>query len=311
MVKNLFLSVLCLLFSSAIAQDVTITQTVPASATAGQTIDVACTLSKGPNVGSFAKFQLDLPAGFKAEGGDTKGGNFTFENNRMKIVWVSLPGENNFNFSYKIIAPANASGDVKIAPEFFYLESNAKKQFNVPSSTISFGGSAVASNPPATDNTSAATPPANTPTEPAADNSSTDNTSTDNTTTEPVKTENVASSNPPAETNTQASTPPAEVKTSTPPPAETKTTPPANTAKTASSNRVYHVQLGAFTNKPNKAQFAQYGSVKIVEDQGMNKVLIGNFKTLEEARKYKSDLISKGVQGVFIVAYENGVRVKI
>jgi hypothetical protein len=39
--------------------------------------------------------------------------------------------------------------------------------------------------------------------------------------------------------------------------------------------------------------------------------LVGNFKTLEEARAYKKTLIAKGAEGCFVVAYENGVRVKI
>jgi hypothetical protein len=71
------------------------------------------------------------------------------------------------------------------------------------------------------------------------------------------------------------------------------------------------VQLAALTGKPTKSRFAEYGNVKVVEDAGLFKVLVGNFKTLEEARAYKKSLLTKGAEGVFVVAYENGVRVKI
>src|ERR1700752_162518 len=142
MTKRFFLlAFLCVTFSLAFSQDVTITNNLPTSGVAGQTIDAKYNLTKSPTMGSFAKFQVDLPAGFNAESVDLKGGNFTFENNRVKIVWVSLPGDASFDFVFKLTPSASISGDVKVAPQFFYLENNVKKEYTVPPVTINFGGS--------------------------------------------------------------------------------------------------------------------------------------------------------------------------
>jgi len=300
MIKQTLLAVLFFICSVAFSQDLNITNNLPASANAGDAIDAQYTLTKAATMGSFAKFQLDLPTGFQAQSSDIKGGNFTFENNRVKIVWVSLPGDATFTFSFKLTAPSSVSGSVNFAPQFFYLENSVKKEFTPTPATINFGGSAVAST--ATDNTASST----TSTPPATDNTTTTSSPTDNSaSTVSVPSETVA-----ATTTTEPQT--TNNTTTTSAPAETaKTTAPTNTQPAAKGNVVYHVQLAALTNKPNKSRFAEYGAVKIVEDAGLYKVLVGSFKTLEEARKYKAQLIAKGTVGCFVVAYENGVRIKI
>ncbi len=300
LIKQSLLTVCCFTFSLAFAQEVSITNSLPTSASAGLPIDAKYTLTKSPTMGSFAKFQVDLPAGFTGESVEIKGGNFTFENNRVKIVWVSLPGDASFDFTFKITSPATASGNVTFAPQFFYLENNVKKEYVVPPTSISFGeGGAVA-----TDNSTNATPP------PATDNN-TNSTPPPSDNTNNITTDNSSSNTtPPPTDNTSATntTPPPPVeKTPTPPPAAINNTPPP----AAKSNVVFHVQLAALTNKPSKSRFAEYGAVKVVEDAGLYKVLVGNFKTLEDARAYKKTLIAKGAEGCFVVAYENGVRVKI
>jgi hypothetical protein len=295
LIKQSLLTISCFTFSLAFSQEVSITNSLPASASTGQAIEAKYRLTKSPTMGSFAKFQADLPAGFTAESADIKGGNFTFENNRVKIVWVSLPGDAAFDFAFKMTAPSTASGSITFAPQFFYLENNVKKEYIVPPSSITFGGdgSTVA----ASDNTNNATPP------PATDNNAnTNSTGSDNTNnTVAVTTTDNTNAN-----NTTPPPPPVE-KTPTPPPAVTNPEPPA----AAKSNVVFHVQLAALTNKPSKSKFAEYGVVKVVEDAGLYKVLVGSFKTLEEARAYKKSLLAKGAEGCFVVAYENGVRIKI
>src|SRR5579872_1230064 len=98
--KQIHFVLALILTSFAFAQDLKLTHNLPSSATPGQTIDAEFTVTKG-TIGAFAKFQCDLPAGFTAQNVDSKSGNFTFENNRVKIVWVSLPGDNTFSFTIK------------------------------------------------------------------------------------------------------------------------------------------------------------------------------------------------------------------
>ena len=300
MLKQTLLVIFFFTFSFAFAQDVSITYTLPASASAGESIEAKYTLTKAPTMGSFAKFQLDLPPGFDAQSIDIKGGNFTFENNRVKIVWVSLPPDASFNFTFKLMAAASAFGNINFVPQFFYLENNVKKEYNVTPFIINFGGAAVSSENGNT-TSSASTPDATSTTTGAIADSST-----------VTKTVEVASTESKNTTPAQPVVPePTPAPTTIPTPEPTPTKPVTATPATIKSNVMFHVQLAALTNKPNKSTFSQYGTVKIVEDAGLYKVLVGSFKTLEDARKCKADLISKGASGCFVVAYENGVRVKI
>lgn len=318
MIKRALLSfILCLSFSYVFSQDLSITNSLPSSGSAGQDIEAKYTMTKSPTMGSFAKFQVDLPAGFNAQSIEIKGGNFTFENNRVKIVWVSLPGDATFDFSFKITPASTASGNMTFAPQFFYLENNVKKEYVVPPSSIDFGGGgAVATDNSNNTTTNTTMDNSNTSTNTTTNNSNnatnittTDNTANNmNTQSNNTTTDNSANNNTSTNTNTQSTN--TNNNTSSNNNTSNTTSNTSNTT-TAKSNVVYHVQLGAFTNKPNKAKFAEYGSVKVVEDAGMYKVLVGKFATLAEARTYKKTLLAKGAEGIFVVAYENGVRVKI
>ncbi|MFI5141716.1 MAG: SPOR domain-containing protein, partial [Bacteroidia bacterium] len=301
LIKQSLLAVSCFTFSLAFSQELSITNSLPSSASPGQPIEAKYNLTKSPTMGSFAKFQVDLPAGFTAETVEIKGGNFTFENNRVKIVWVSLPGDASFDFIFRMTSSATTSGSITFAPQFFYLENNVKKEYVVPPSSITFGGSGETVATTSSDNNTNSTPP-------PTDNTTTTSSDNSNNTATNTTTDNSGSNNTTTTTDnsnsTANNTPPPVEKTSTPPP--TNNTPPP-----AKSNVVYHVQLAALTNKPSKSKFAEYGAVKVVEDAGLYKILVGNFKTLEEARAYKKTLLAKGAEGCFVVAYENGVRVKI
>ena len=72
MIKQTLLAILFFTCSIAFSQDLNITNNLPASANAGDAIDAQFTLTKGATMGSFAKFQLDLPAGFQAQSIDIK-----------------------------------------------------------------------------------------------------------------------------------------------------------------------------------------------------------------------------------------------
>ncbi|MHB8402113.1 MAG: SPOR domain-containing protein [Bacteroidia bacterium] len=302
-------------FSLAFSQEVSIINDLPTSGSAGQAIEAKFSLTKSANMGSFAKFQLDLPAGFDAQSMEIKGGNFTFENNRIKIVWVSLPPDASFDFIFKITPSANVSGNVSITPQFFYLENNVKKEYNVPSVTINFGGSStVASdNTNNSSNNTTTSDNSNTNTNSNNNTSNADNTSNTNNTNSNNNTNNTSSSNISNTNNTNTNNNNSNTGITN---ANNNNNTSTNNNSSTTSNTVkrnvaYHVQLAALTNKPSKSKFAHYGAVKIVEDAGLYKVLVGKFTTLAEARAYKKTLISKGAEGCFIVAYENGVRVKI
>ena len=269
---------------------------LPASAAPGQTIDVEFTLNKG-SIGGFAKFQMDLPFGFNATNVDSKQGNFTFENQRVKIVWVSIPAEPAFTFKFKIAVPANALNVCSVSAKFFYLENNVKKEVEMPVHNMKISSSGdVASTPT---NTVTSTPTNTVSSTPTNTVSSTPTNTVSSTPT------NTVTSTP---TNTVSSIPTNTVATT---PTNTVSTTPTNTVSTtkSTSGLVYRVQLGAFSSSPAKSKFPGV-NLSVVEEGGYYKALSGSFTTLEQAQKHRSDLANKGYSG-FIVTYQNGQRTGI
>ena len=273
--KKLF--AVAFLFISVISfAQLSITHNMPASINLGSTQDIEFTINKG-SVGGFAKFQCDLPFGFTATNIDSKSGNFTYENQRLKIVWVSVPGDASFSFKFSMGVPANAINSASISAKFFYLENNVKKELDMPSHTIRFGEGSVSSAPT---NTVATTP----------------------TNTVAATPTNTVTSTP---TNTVAATP---TNTVTSTPSNTVTsTPPKTTTTPSSSGVTYKLQLGAFSSSPAKSKFPDV-NFTVNEEGGYFKAVSGNFNNIDDALKYKSELSAKGYQG-FIVAYKNGQRI--
>lgn len=296
-------------FTAAFSQ-ITINGNFPASMSAGSSVDADVKINKG-TVGNFAKYQMDVPAGIIVTSIDAKNGNFTFENQRAKIVWVSVPSDPEFTIKLKVQAASDAPSSVTFSQKFYYLENNEKKEVEATPVVISIGGgSAVAATTPTE------TKPAETkPVEPVASTSTP--VETKPTETKPV--EPVATTPTPVETK-PAETKPVEPVASTPTPVETKptetkpveaapvkkTTAPATSSSEA--GMTFKVQIGAYSTEPSKSRFAGAGKVNVDLINGMYKVTTGNFNTKEEAIKYRDELQSKGYSG-FIAKYKNGVRI--
>lgn len=275
---------------TAIFSQINITTNLPASTSTGASFDTEVKISKG-TVGNFAKYQMDVPVGYIVSSIDVKGGNFTFENQRAKIVWVSVPSEPEFTVKFKIQVGNNAPGQGTFVQKFYYLENNEKKEVEATPVSVTLDGSSspVASTTPAETTPVTTTPAENKPVE-------TTPVTTTPTETKPVETTPV--------TTTPAETKPVETTPVTSTPVETK--PVAKT--TSEAGMTYRVQLGAFSVQPSKSKFAGVGNVNIDMIDGMYKVTTGNFSTKEEAIKHRDQLQAKGYQG-FVVKYKDGKRV--
>ena len=89
------------------------------------------------NVSGFAKLQETLPDGFSATSVENKGASFTFTEQKVKFVWVSLPEENEFKISYKVKINDNVAGTQSIDGIFSYIENDETKKFLIGPSSIS------------------------------------------------------------------------------------------------------------------------------------------------------------------------------
>src|SRR5690606_27608494 len=104
-------------------------------------------IEKG-GIEGFAKFQEELPPGFEAEQINLKGATFTFDQNTIKIIWLSLPPENEFVITYKIKVLNNAPPQLNLGGKFSYLQDNNRMVAEVTRSLISIGSQAITENKP-------------------------------------------------------------------------------------------------------------------------------------------------------------------
>lgn len=127
--------------------DVKITPKAPDKLNAGEEFTYEVTVTKS-GVTGFAKIQQELPSGCTAEQLEVKGASFSCVGGVVKMIWMSLPSEDEFTVSYKVKTDASLAGDQTITGKFSFLENNEKKSVDIPTSTISFPSAAVAESKP-------------------------------------------------------------------------------------------------------------------------------------------------------------------
>lgn len=141
MIKNLLLLfnlIVLLVFNVIVTIDLTITPNVPAQVEPGSEFTFELKIFKG-NISGFAKVQQDLPEGFTATEMDSKGASFTFSENKVKLIWMSLPAEEEFTVTFKVNVASGVSGTKTVGGKFSYLENNERKSYDIPVKTITVG----------------------------------------------------------------------------------------------------------------------------------------------------------------------------
>jgi cell division protein FtsN len=75
---------------------------------------------------------------------------------------------------------------------------------------------------------------------------------------------------------------------------------------------IYRVQIGTHSRKVNDNRYGNVPDlVTVTKDDGLTRYLGGSFKTYNQAANLKADLVSKGFDDAFVVAYKNGERVSL
>jgi cell division protein FtsN len=327
-IKYIVLLVFCL--CNTFKAQVTITNNLAPKIAPNSDLKLEIKLNKGA-ISNFSKFQIDVPNGITVTEGDSKTGNFTFENNRAKIVWVSIPTEPEFIISMKLNT-GNVSGTQQFFQKFFYLDNGVKKEVEIEAQSVTFttdgaktlnniDNTAIASsnNNNATSNvnntvaavsvTTTTVTTTTTTTTTNTDNNTAVNTTTQSSTTESVTVNTNVSNNSTNSSTTLNNATSNTVSNNTVSNTNNTTNSSSNTTANAASNYNYKVQIGAFTMSPQKSQFKAAGQIQVVNESGMFKVLVGNYTSKDEAYKKLTSLKSSGFDG-FVVTYQNGSRVK-
>jgi len=74
---------------------------------------------------------------------------------------------------------------------------------------------------------------------------------------------------------------------------------------------IYAVQIGAFQEKEIQVYSENLIQFKEIYNEDFYKYSIGVFETLEEAQKFRREVVQLGFDDAFIASYSNGERLKI
>ena len=244
-------------------------------------------INKG-SIGNFSKYEMDLPQGFEAIEGNSKTGYFTYENGRVKIVWVTIPTENEFIVSFKVRSPL-VTGPYIIYHKFLYMDNGVKKEVIGQQIELKVDPSGVTKTL------------SYLPDEPEVPTVVTNTVAVTNTYVPQIVTNSVQAI--PTKTTPAIITPAIAAS------ANTIAVISSNTLSATQTGLTFLVQIGTFGTDPGKAKYADLGKVTIEKDGALYKVLIGQYTTKEEALKKREELVTKGYNG-FLVKYQNGQRVK-
>jgi hypothetical protein len=137
MIKSIT-AVLLLFLGTAMlmSQDpVSVKMTVPSVVGAGQEFRVTITIDKG-DLEEFSRLQQELPAGLEARQENSGSADYSFDNQRVRFIWLKLPSENPIILNYRVLVKERLKGTFTLGGEFSYVENNERKSVNLQSENI-------------------------------------------------------------------------------------------------------------------------------------------------------------------------------
>lgn len=272
----------------------------------------------------FGKIQEQIPRGYRAESIKSKNSIFTFKNSIIKFLWMSMPPDNQFVVSYKLIPEGEISDQAfLISGTFSYAENERTKTLNIAERAVDL--SSYAGEELIAQTVTQSTNPEN--------NSTTSTTG--------VQTETYTANKNTTETNLNQST--TEIAQNTTDYTKTSHTnenpnlynveqePLKNTAGNTSVNKgnlaaisnvplpdngvTYRVQIAAGHKLVDKNYFKRLNitdEVQVEIHEGWNKYTIGNFYIYRDARDYRTYIWNNTpIHDAFVAAYNSGMRITV
>ena len=137
MIKSIS-AVLLLFLGTAMlmSQDpVSVKMTVPSVVGAGQEFRISINIDKG-KLEEFSRLQQELPAGLDARQEASGSADYSFDNQRVRFIWLKLPSENPILLNYTISVNERLKGTFTLGGEFSYVENNERKSVTLQSENI-------------------------------------------------------------------------------------------------------------------------------------------------------------------------------
>ncbi len=126
----LILVMACLSFSLT-GQDVDISIDHPSRVRAGEEFTVTVTIRKGA-LTDYSRFSQDLPLGLSASNVSSPNADFSFDNQRIRIIWLKLPENPQVTVSYNIQVNERLKGSFTLGGVFAYVVDDERRFLNVP-----------------------------------------------------------------------------------------------------------------------------------------------------------------------------------
>jgi cell division septation protein DedD len=260
--------------------------------TPGNEFTVELNINKG-NLTGFAKLLETLPTGFTASAGESKGASFSFSDQKVKFVWVSMPTEPEFKVTYKITSTVDPKNQ-PIDGIFSYIENDETKKYTIATTII---GTEPGTTPPPI----AANVTPEKKEEPVA--------------TPPVTPAETLATAKPTETTTPVTTPTETVTAQTTTPVDNTKVLSASTVPVPNSSVNYRVQIAALHKAVEANALATrynlYEPVITEMAQGFTKYTVGSHKEYKSAHDARDIIKNKGVVGPFVTAYNSGKRITV
>lgn len=103
----------------------------PEEVTAGEDFEVELTFRKG-DLEDYSRFSQDLPMGFAASNISSPNADFTYSDQRVRIIWLKLPEEDEVQVKYAISVDERLSGELELTGTFAYVVNGERAYLNLP-----------------------------------------------------------------------------------------------------------------------------------------------------------------------------------
>ena len=102
----------------------------PENVVAGNEFEVTLTFKKG-DLKDYSRFSQDLPSGFTATNVISPNADFTFADQRIRIIWLKLPDEKEIQVKYAVDVHERLSGKLELTGTFAYVHEGERSYMNL------------------------------------------------------------------------------------------------------------------------------------------------------------------------------------
>lgn len=132
MIKTIvpILNLLVVLVLQILPGNISLQMDAPSEVKAGSEFEITLTLDKG-DIEGFSRFQQDIPAGLSALSNVSANADFTFNENRVRLIWLRLPEDDKFTVSYRVKVDERLKGTFSLSGQFSYIKDNERKSLDI------------------------------------------------------------------------------------------------------------------------------------------------------------------------------------